>query len=117
RGTEFTFEPYPDLGVWVQEIFIKDDKVALDGNLKQYLAGGLASLLGVRIYGDGDGREHSPNFDPNAVRAFIVLDFEEGRGYIIAHNSQALVYFIGGPPPLPPVPESYLYTQTFTANE
>jgi hypothetical protein len=91
--TDLTFEPYPELGVWTHEIFIKDARVELPYQ-REALRPILGPLTGAfTVYGDGDGREHMVNFDPRAVRAFIVLDFEQGMGYLISNNSMILIDF------------------------
>lgn len=42
---------------------------------------------GDGIYGNGDGVMLNQNFNPNQTRAFMVLDFVNGNGFIVANQS------------------------------
>lgn len=116
RVRQFSFAPYPKLGVWVHEVFIKEEELLLQGEFLQYI---LDRVPGVprpvnHVYGGGDGREHDVNFPPQKNRAFVVLDFEKGEGYIASNSSRA-IFKVTPPWPLPAWPELTVYTHTFTA--
>src|SRR5262249_19760998 len=101
---QFPIKPYPPLGVYVEELFIPWGKVAfLHEAVEQALANKLDNVMPKPIadlltkvgfgslpevfYLHGDGRTQDPNFNPSSTRAYLVLDFEQGRGWIAVNQS------------------------------
>jgi cysteine-rich repeat protein len=111
RVARFRFPRYPALGVYVHEIFIPMGEFDPEDNfastfaisfgetvsdlalnfLQEIITQFPGASIDTEIRGKGDGRTQDPNFSPDAVRAFITLDFEHGRGAIYVNHSEIKV--------------------------
>lgn len=95
RYAEFTFPKYPQLGVYVHEIFMSEDYVNADGNISADAFSKISSLAGVTLKAKGDDRWHNTNFDPSKSRGFVVLNFNTGKGYVVINQSTVKVKWWG----------------------
>ena len=80
KGVRFHFTPEPTYGVVIHEAFIARNEVELFQAPSPF---GFP-LKGLAL---GDDRGHDPNFDPRRTRAFIVVDFIQGEGWLITNAS------------------------------
>jgi hypothetical protein len=86
----FRFPKLPCMGIYTHEIFIPTKYVALSSDVKSTIADTFEKLaLGVRVVGHGDNRTQSRTFDPARTRAYLVLDFDAGKGWLVANHSAA----------------------------
>lgn len=88
----FDFPARACMGVYVHEIFIPTKYAPLAGDVRQNLLDifSLAITAGsVTPYGHGDDRQQSRDFAPDRTRAYIVLDFQNGFGWVVSNKSMA----------------------------
>lgn len=113
RITRFRFSPYPPLGVYTHEAFIPMDKVdaindAAVGALRVKLdnvfgdkIAGILSQLGIgfltqgifeimKLSVNGNDRGHDPAFSPGDCKISVVLDFENGDGWVMMNHTTAV---------------------------
>lgn len=79
NGAQWTFPPVLTLGVYVIEVFIQDRRVPVGTLCYSGICG--------EVDGHGDDRGHNRHFNPRETRAFIVIDFVNGKGHLIANES------------------------------
>lgn len=127
RATEFSFPPYPPLGIYVHEAYIakksirglSTDASATVRNLIDIIFGfrpPTPPAAGMRLDIDVDGDDRgtpSPLGAPSRNRIVVVLDFVHGRGYVVANSSQLKFHFRLD---LGIITRTQTFTRTSTAN-
>jgi hypothetical protein len=80
KGARQTIAKAPDLGTFVVEVFIKNDRVRVKP----------AGIPLPTAYMSGDKRDFDPNFSPNKTRLFAVIDFTRGAAWAGANVSRMM---------------------------